>query len=172
MMNLRHQRSRPGAAGDPGQARSTCSRQLEPDGTVTLGALIDFIAEKDPASSTRSAGSTSKLFDTLVQDLETLRLTRGEFLAAQGEPLDAEALLGLGRHARPGRTRLSIISTKFLGDNPDVQFWVSQLLVEMGRWASRSPRPVAPGGRCSSTRPTSTCPRCGSRRPRSRWRTS
>jgi DNA helicase HerA-like ATPase len=31
------------------------------------------------------------------------------------------------------------MSTKFLGAAQDVQFWVSQLLVEMGRWASRSP---------------------------------
>jgi DNA helicase HerA-like ATPase len=113
--------------------------QLEPDGSVTLGPLIEYIAEKDPGLVNAVGRLDLKLFDTLVNDLETLRLSRGEFLDAQGEPLDPEALLGLGRHARPGKARLCIISTKFLGATQDVQFWVSQLLVALGRWSSRSP---------------------------------
>ena len=115
--------------------------QVEPDSTVTLGPLIEYIAEKDPGLVNAVGRLDLKLFDTLVNDLETLRLSRGEFLAAAGEPLDPEALLGLGRHARPGKTRLTLISTKFLGANQDVQFWIAQLLVALGRWASRSPSP-------------------------------
>lgn len=113
--------------------------QLKPDAPVMLPALIEYIAEKDPGLVQAVGRLDTKLFEKLVQDLETLRLTRGEFLSAQGEPLEAEALLGLGRHAAPGKTRLSIISTKFLGATQDVQFWVSQLLIEMGRWINRSP---------------------------------
>jgi hypothetical protein len=108
---------------------------------VTLAALIEYVAEQDPGLVNAVGRLDLKHFDKLVDDLETLRLSRGELLSAQGEPLDPEALLGLGRHARPGKTRLSIISTKFLGANQDVQFWVSQLLVELGRWASRTPSP-------------------------------
>ena len=44
-------------------------------------------------------------------------------------------------NARVGKTRLGIISTKFLGTNQDVQFWVAQLLMALGRWISRSPAP-------------------------------
>ena len=113
--------------------------QLAPDGTVALGPLIDYIGEKDPGLVNAVGRLDLKLFDKLVNDLETLRLTRGEFLAAEGEKLDAESLLGLGRHAAPGKTRLTIISTKFLGATQDIQFWVSQLLVALGRWASQSP---------------------------------
>jgi len=113
--------------------------QLEPAGSVTLPGLIEFIHEKDAGLVNAVGKLDTKLFERLVQDLETLRLTRGEFLAARGEPIEAEALLGLGRHAVSAKTRLSIISTKFLGATSDVQFWVSQLLVEMARWASRSP---------------------------------
>ena len=40
-----------------------------------------------------------------------------------------------------GLTALSIISTKFLGTNQDVQFWVAQFLMTLGRWISRSPHP-------------------------------
>src|SRR5690606_7322514 len=38
-----------------------------------------------------------------------------------------------------GRTRLSIISTKFLGDNAGIEFWLSQFLISVSRWASRHP---------------------------------
>lgn len=114
---------------------------LDPAGSVTLGAVIDYIHEQDPGLVNAIGRLDLKHFDKLVDDLETLRLSRGELLNAAGEPLDPEAMLGLGRHARPGTTRLSIISTKFLGADPDVQFWVSQLLVALGRWSSRSPSP-------------------------------
>ncbi len=115
--------------------------QLESTGSVSLQGLIDYIAEQDAGLVNAVGRLDPKLFEKLVQDLETLRLSKGDFLSAHGEPLDIEALLGLGRHAAPGKTRVSIISTKFLGATQDVQFWVSQLLVELGRWASRSPAP-------------------------------
>jgi hypothetical protein len=113
--------------------------QLEPEGSVTLPGLVEFIHSAEPSLLNAVGKLDTKLFEKLVQDLETLRLTKGEFLAARGEPLEAEALLGLGRHARPGKTRLSVISTKFLGETADVQFWVAHFLVELRRWASRSP---------------------------------
>ena len=115
--------------------------QFEGAASVHLEGLIDYIAEKDPGLVNAVGRLDPKLFEKLVQDLETLRLSKGDFLSAQGEPLDIEALLGLGRHGPTGKTRLSIISTKFLGATQDVQFWVSQLLVELGRWVSRSPAP-------------------------------
>jgi hypothetical protein len=116
--------------------------QADPDDKVALGPLIEYIAEQDPGLVNAVGRLDLKLFDKLVNDLETLRLSQGELLAAEGEPLDPEALLGLGHHARRGKTRLSIVSTKFLGANQDIQFWVSQLLVALGRWAS-----LAPSGR-------------------------
>ena len=113
--------------------------QVRPPGSVTLNELIDFIDAEDPALVNAIGKLDTKLFARLVQDLETIRQSRGDLLSAQGEPMDAEALLGLGAHARPGKTRLSIISTKFLGPSEDVQFWVAQFLLEMARWASRAP---------------------------------
>jgi Helicase HerA, central domain len=113
--------------------------QCDNSGSISLEGLIEYINEKDAGLVNAIGYLDTKLFDKLVQDLETLRLSKGEFLSSRGEPLDIEALLGLGRHARPGKTRLSIISTKFLGVTQDVQFWVSQFLVELGRWVSRSP---------------------------------
>ena len=108
---------------------------------MPIETLVAFIAERDPGLLSAVGRLDVKLFDHLVQDLETLRLNQGDLLSAQGEPLDVEALLGLGVHRTPGKTRLSIISTKFLGTNQDTQFWVAQFLMTLGRWISRSPNP-------------------------------
>jgi hypothetical protein len=74
----------------------------------------------------------------LIDHLETLRITRGELLSESGPPLSADALFGRGE-GKTDRTRLSIISTKFLGDNANIDFWISRLLVETARWASQNP---------------------------------
>src|SRR4029077_222500 len=115
--------------------------QETPQEAVQIEALVAFIAERDPVLLSAVGRLDVKLFDYLVQDLETLRLNQGDLLAAQGEPVDVEALFGLGAHAAPGKTRLSIISTKFLGTNQDAQFWVAQFLMTLARWISRSPHP-------------------------------
>lgn len=112
--------------------------QLSPAG-VTLEKLVYFIDEKDPRLVNAVGRLDMKLFEKLVQDLETLRLSSSSLLGSGGEKLDMDLLLGRGAHAVPGKTRLSVISTKFLGDNDKVLFWVSQLLIEVSRWLGRSP---------------------------------
>jgi energy-coupling factor transporter ATP-binding protein EcfA2 len=112
--------------------------QLSPGG-VTLEKLVYFIDEKDPRLVNAVGRLDTKLFDKLVQDLETLRLGSSNLLGSGGEKLDMELLLGRGAHAQPGKTRLSVISTRFLGDNSNVLFWVSQLLIEVSRWLGRNP---------------------------------
>lgn len=112
---------------------------------LDLGSLIELIDSASPSLVSAVGKLDLKLFKTLVQHLETLRLSAKEVLSADGEKLDAELLFGLGPHARPGRTRLSIISTKFLGDNAKILFWVSQLLLSLTRWVARSPSPRLQG---------------------------
>src|SRR5208337_3162620 len=115
--------------------------QQAPQDSVSIESLVTFIDEQDPSLVDGVGRLDVKLFDKLVQDLETLRLNHGDLLAARGESLEIEILFGLGRHARPGKTRLSIISTKFLGGSQDVQFWIAQFVMEVGRWISRAPAP-------------------------------
>lgn len=112
--------------------------QLSPAG-VTLEKLVYFIDEKDPRLVNAVGRLEMKLFEKLVQDLETLRLGSSSLVGSGGEKLDMDLLLGRGAHARPGKTRLSVISTKFLGDTDKVLFWVSQLLIEVSRWLGRNP---------------------------------
>ncbi|ADO75789.1 helicase HerA-like domain-containing protein [Stigmatella aurantiaca] len=106
---------------------------------LTLETVQQFVAAQDAALLQETGGLPPKTFTKLAQDLEVLRLTIRPLLASGGERLDMDELLGRGASAIPGRTRLSIISTKFLGANSRVLFWVSQLLLETNRWASQHP---------------------------------
>jgi energy-coupling factor transporter ATP-binding protein EcfA2 len=117
--------------------------EINTQAAVSIENLIEFIAEKDSSLVNAVGRLDVKLFDTLAEHLETLRLNQGVLLSTEGEPLEIDMLLGLGANRTPGKTRLSIISTKFLGNNPDVQFWVAQFLMTLGRWISRSP--ASPG---------------------------
>jgi len=106
---------------------------------VTLEMVQQFVADQDEALLHEAGGLPPKTFSKLAQDLEVLRLNLRPLLAAGGERLDLEELLGRGAAGTPGKTRLSIISTKFLGDNNRILFWVSQLLLETNRWTSQHP---------------------------------
>ncbi|MCP3098067.1 AAA family ATPase [Myxococcus sp. K15C18031901] len=109
------------------------------DRELTLEVVQQFVASQDPALIQEAGGLSAKTYDKLAMDLEVLRLNLRSLLSSGGERLDLDELLGRGASAVPGRTRLSIISTKFLGDNNRILFWVSQLLLETHRWASQHP---------------------------------
>jgi hypothetical protein len=104
-----------------------------------LDALIELIHTQDPALLAAIGKLDVKLFGKLVQDLETFKLSNARLLDGDGERLDVGALLGAGGAVPPGKTRLSIISTKFLGDTGKTLFWVAQLLLRLSRWASQRP---------------------------------
>lgn len=108
---------------------------------ISLGSLRELIKNQDDSLLNAIGGAyPSKYFDGLAQRLLTLELNNRQLLQGE-EQLDVESLLGLGPHARGGRVRLSIISTRFLGDAAKVDFWVSQLLIAVSRWCARSPQP-------------------------------
>lgn len=109
---------------------------------VSVGALIELIASEDPAILEPLSHVDPKHFKKLAEHLQTTVHMRGELLATAKDTLSAELLFGLGAHAAPGKTRLSIVSTKFLGDDAAILFWVSQLLLELNRFASRNPSPT------------------------------
>ncbi|MEX0718285.1 MAG: AAA family ATPase [Planctomycetaceae bacterium] len=105
---------------------------------ITLDTLIEYVAERDPALINAIGNLPVSLFEQLVQDLETLKINRTHLFPNEGEPLDADVFFGVPRGGSD-RTRLTVISTKLLGGRDEVQFWVAQLLLELGRWMSRNP---------------------------------
>lgn len=101
--------------------------------------LVSILDNEDPDLVSSIGKLDPKHFRALVESLETLRLRYAHLLEGNGEKLSPELLFGLGAEAKQGSTRLSIISTKFIGDNAAVDFWVARLMGELGRWASKNP---------------------------------
>jgi hypothetical protein len=108
------------------------------DRPVLLEDLIQLLDECDGHLVQKLGLLDVKNIPKLAQELETLRVTKGMLLGSGDETLDADTLLGKDT-ALQGRVRLSIVSTRFLGPLTDVEFWVAQLLLEMGRWLGRNP---------------------------------
>lgn len=103
-----------------------------------IQSLVSVLDEEDPELVSLVGRLDTRHFRALVDNLETLRLRYEHLLRDDAEPLTPETLFGLDR--QPGSpARLSVISTKFLGDLAAVDFWVARLLGELSRWASRSP---------------------------------
>jgi energy-coupling factor transporter ATP-binding protein EcfA2 len=110
------------------------------DRSITLDELVKVVGDVDPMLVARVGRIDTKLFGQLAQSLETLKLTSTHLFGADAERLDVDALLGKGAFARPGRTRLCIVSTKFLNGDAQTQFWVAQLLMAVLRWTNKNPR--------------------------------
>lgn len=108
---------------------------------VMLGDLIALLEDEDPELTdlTQRMDPSGKIRRDLVAQLDSLRHRNAALFEGGGESLQMERLLGLGPHARDGRTRLSIIYTGFLGDNENILFWVSQFLSEALRFCQRNP---------------------------------
>jgi DNA helicase HerA-like ATPase len=130
---------------DQGQ-RAILAKAIEtvagvPGATITVPALRSAIEDQDDALlNAIGGGYPDSYFRTLAQRLLTLELNNRQLLTGNDQ-LDVDALLGTGAHPKPGRIRLSVISTRFLGDAAKVDFWVSQLLVAISRWCARAPQP-------------------------------
>jgi hypothetical protein len=106
---------------------------------VTVDCLRRLVEDRDEALVLAVDGFDARHYKRLGEDLHSLALHRRSLLAAAAEPLDIDTLLGRGPDARPGRTRLSIVSTQFLGDTTAVEFWVAQLLLALDRWRAKNP---------------------------------
>jgi energy-coupling factor transporter ATP-binding protein EcfA2 len=111
-----------------------CAIQLHAeDREVTLEVLRQTINQPDPELLT-AVGPLQRFFAQLAEDLQTLGIQRGGLLAGAGEALDVAALLPVN-----GRPQLSIINTSAFAEVPVLQFWVSRLLIELGRLARTRP---------------------------------
>src|SRR5271157_2753664 len=117
---------------DKGQ-RAILAKAIEtlaalPGAAITVPVLRDVIEQQDDALlNAIGGGYPDKYYANLAQRLLTLELNNKQLLTGD-ERLDVDALVGTGPHARPGRVRLSVVSTRFLGDAARVDFWVAQLL--------------------------------------------
>jgi hypothetical protein len=110
--------------------------EVHADASLTISDLIEAVSRPEGELLLRT-DSLQKYFKQLVEDLQTLRISFGHLLTASGESLDVGSLLA----PQAGRTALTIVSTKFLGERSSLVFWVARLLVEISRYLEQHPRP-------------------------------
>jgi hypothetical protein len=113
--------------------------QLSRESDIGLRDMIGLLADEDPSLVNELGYLDLKVCRRVVNHLEVLRINHQQLLEHNDTPLSAELLLGRDGSVPKGKVPLTIISTKFLGGTQPVDFWVSQLLVELSRWSSRSP---------------------------------
>ncbi len=131
------------------------SSSAAPANIASIGSLIELIDRRDDALY-NSLGhlAKEKYFDKLVEDLELVKQTQQHLLGAHGDDhapatgaagaahTTTDELLSPGAFFRKrpdGKTPLTIISTKFLGENTTIEFWIARLAVEIARWSSKHP---------------------------------
>ncbi|MBC7977920.1 MAG: ATP-binding protein, partial [Myxococcales bacterium] len=115
------------------QAIAVLAGRKLPSGLPELLALLET---RDDQLLARVSRFDDRLFDRLVQALETVRLSDADLFDAAAEPLTIETLIG----RRPdGKVPLAIASTRFLGDVERIQSWVAHLIGCLNRHAARSP---------------------------------
>jgi type II secretory pathway predicted ATPase ExeA len=117
---------------------------LRPKERGGLATLIEFISSYPPELLAAIGKLDRKLLDKVVQDLETLRINEGRLLDGDAEQVDVDAMFRSPAESG-AKTRLTIISTKFLGSLPTQLFWIARFLSEVGRYASRNPKPTLQG---------------------------
>lgn len=125
---------RSGKAQDPKLAILQAAIELlDQVGLVSIPSLQDLIRDRDTALLQGLAGIDDRHFETVLEDLETLWL-RNRHVFDGGDVLDLDRLL-----RTQGRTPLTIVDTRFLGDDATIDFWIAELLVAVDRWATGHP---------------------------------
>jgi Helicase HerA, central domain len=117
-----------------------CAIQLHADEReVTLELLRETINRPDP-ELLAAVGPLQRYFAQLAEDLQTLGIQRGSLLASDGPALDVAEFFPTS-----GKPRLTILSTAALAEVSVLQFWVSRLLIELGRLARTRPSKALQG---------------------------
>ena len=106
---------------------------------VQLDQIRGLIASQDDTLLNAVGGLDAKHYKKLAELMLTMSINHGTLLTGGGgEPLDVGRLFGV----TPGRGRLTIINTQFLGSAEAVQFWLSRFLSAVDRWRARTPSPT------------------------------
>jgi hypothetical protein len=111
------------------------ARRLETRGIV-LDDVLELLSGDDPDLLASIGVLDPKLCRQLAEKVQTFKINSGSLLDERAEPLDWAQWL---RPRPDGRIPLTIVSTKFLGDEGSTLFWVAQFFLELLRHVSRHP---------------------------------
>jgi adenylylsulfate kinase-like enzyme len=105
------------------------------EGGLGIRELVDVLDAEDPDLVAALGRLDTRHFRALIEHLETVRLRYDALFGSDGERLSPELLFGVGAYGRPGRTRLSIVETRFIGERRAVDYWVARLFGELNFFA-------------------------------------
>lgn len=105
------------------------------EGVLGIRDLVNVLDAEDSELVAALGRLDTRHFRALIEHLETVRLRYESLFASEGERLSPELLFGLGALGRPGRTRLSIVETRFIGERRAVDYWVARLFGELNHFA-------------------------------------
>ena len=115
---------------------------LQPGRDVTVDGLRRLVEDRDEALVLAVDGFDDRsITRSSARTCTRWRWPGGPCWPPRPSRSTSTPLLGRGPDARPGKTRLSIVSTQFLGDPAAVEFWVAQLLLALDRWRTKNPSP-------------------------------
>ncbi len=120
------------------------------DNAAAIEIVLDLIDRRDDALVNEVGRlAKKKHFEQLMESLELVRQINHHLLGGASELVGQgpAEFLDPGSLFRPvaGKTRLTILSSKFLGDNATIEFWVARLAVEVARWSSKHPATTLQG---------------------------
>ena len=124
------------AQGKGAVLQRALQRLVEEEDPVTAYDVLEYVKLQEP-DFIADLGPLAKFAGELALDLEILLSQKQHLLDSGEDNLDAGVLFGRDASSS-GRTRLSIICTKFLSESEEF-FWISQLMLEIYRWGAKNP---------------------------------
>lgn len=121
-----------------------CLQQLVQQGRAQggLAALADHLHDLTPQQERElSRYLDLRKIKTARQRLARLDVGARRLLFHHGAPIDIDMLLGRGRHAVPGRTRVAVVYLNTLHGQEDKDFFVATLVDQLYAWMLRNPSP-------------------------------
>ncbi|MCA9653065.1 MAG: DUF853 family protein [Myxococcales bacterium] len=107
-----------------------------------LAALSDYLHDLPPAQErVLSRYLDLRKLKTARQRLARLDVGARRLLFHHGAPIDIDMLLGRGRHAVPGKTRVAVVYLNTLHGQEDKDFFVATLVDQLYAWMLRNPSP-------------------------------
>ena len=103
---------------------------------IGLDDVLGLLSQSDPDLEAAIGVLDPKLCRKLAEQVQTFHINNGKLLDERAEALNWTQWL---TPRSDGRIPLTIVSTKFLGDDGSALFWVAQFFLELLRHVSRHP---------------------------------
>lgn len=111
--------------------------EIEPN-EIKLEQIISLLSNHDRRLISTLGHLDAKFIGRLLSDLETLKVTKKQLFLTGEDKIDFEQMLATSKDGGVKPT-LSVICTKFIGNEEEIQFWLARFFLNLQRWVSSNP---------------------------------